>query len=483
MNTLTHAVLYQDDEGYHVLKEDHSVLNIQLRLPEHLPDWLPGLARQNIDVMWVMPGTYMNMNRAEIESMSRDVYSVHCTYKEDLSGSMKRDRLGSDHPMFLRMRRHDRIGGERYFSWPEHNEWTRSSRWQLDDAETLLTTVSYVEQELEMPLLWSVPHMALETLKVVHRRRTGSDILPFDQSQLVLWQQFIGEHGRYMMPRPAWTTLLPNGEPGLSKDARKKRYLIGYDKNWSFGGAANGLKLPIGAFERVGGDEFSKDKMGFWLYRIIDVEDTQFDGYSLYCPLDVSFRVASTDLIAFAIEQGVHLAIDSGIVWSNGGRYLEQWTKEHWQRRLHIRDAAIYQHQLARENAIDTMKGIGNSLFGKFRSAFTMDEYQHPEWDNLIIHRAIASQAWTIAKIVREYGIRPVMIETDCIYILSDEGDPVLAIPGMLDHRNELRGFKPKCVVPMTDELSALFASRVSASQRVGKILKHIGEEAYAQEL
>ena len=468
-----HAVLEQSDaDVYYTVRYDG--YTIDRIINPTIETLLTHMEHSGIYVLWVMPGCDFSnsIERSDFDNLSRDAYSAFIpTAIKDKPGFARIRRQGNSREM------------NRYLSLPEWNMWTRNEHWELPSAMTLNHTVDYVQQELGRPLMWSLGHVALDSLKEEHQSRRGDPIQPFDKGQAYLWDKFAGEHGRNMMPRPNWSKLQLNGRPGLSKDDREKKFVIVYDKNWQYGGAANSVTLGSGGFTEVPGSAYNPKSIGFWHYRITDARSL-FNGYDLYCPLDVSYSWASTRLIEAARYVGVQIEILEGIVWEKGGRYLEQWTKKHWQRRVNLRDPERYPDDAARRNAQKTTKAYGNSLFGKFASEYTEGEYNHAEWNWLIIHQAIASQVYSINKLAQDYDIVPVLVFTDSFFILSDTPDPAAAIPGILDHQDELRGFKCAGVARLTPKIVQAFSDYPrSPADRVQGLLKVIKEgiDSYAR--
>lgn len=397
----------------------------------------------HIDILYVMPDTDFSKN------IRREDFASLPEYIDWFSPPQM---AYDSQPYCVRMSRRG-YGPDYHLVFPAHMECCIPRRrdrgqWTLSDANTLSTTVNYLEKELGFPFLWTAGYNGEEYLRRVHYRMKGK-IHPLPVEQIDDFNEVL--HGA--MDRPVWRKLQENGEPGLSEEDCSNIHIVGLDKNGQYLGAANSVYVGNGGFKKVSAELHDKSLVGFWRYRLLDVSNTSFNGYDLPCPLDVNKSWASTTLLEAARTVGVEFEVLGGYIWEESGRYLERWAKDLWQKRVNLRDAKKYPHEIARENAERTMKLTPNSMVGRFMHEYSK-EYFHPDWHLGIVHQAMASQTHTLHRLLRDYGLRPVLVNKDAIYFLSNEP----AIPGFNLDPDVLKNFKKIGVAPLTSDIIEAFS-------------------------
>lgn len=425
-----------------------------------------------IDALWVLPN---------------DPLSQHITYDwfKDIPPSFSwyspPTNTYDGKPYILRFRRRQYAYPDKYIVFPAHMECAipgsgDRGQWCLPNPMALSTTIDYIENEIGIPYLWSNGHVGEEYLRKLHKN-IRTEIRPFnDPQQLEFFQQVL--HGS--MDRPVWRKLQPNGKSGLSIDVlNDELFIVGFDKNGQYTGAANSAFLGNGNYAMHPLDSFKPEFVGFWKYKILDVSDTPFNGYDLPCPLDVNRSWASTALINCALELGVEVDIRGGIVWEQQGRYLQKWASNMWQHRYNLRDSTKYPEYPARDNAERSMKAIANSMVGRFMNDYSK-EYYHKDWQLEIIHQAIASQAYTFNGLLNNHGIKPVLVNKDSFYVLTDDPQH---LPEIDSHRNELRGFKKIGIAPLSDAIIEAFSEEKSINRLESLIKKEMKEYAQTQSI
>ena len=391
----------------------------------------------HIDVLWAMPGCQLsNVVRAEhfLELGNKYHPYVPDDYKEGKPIYGAKLRLQGD-----------RLN--RFFMFPGNREWKNPQNhdkgvWYCPEPEHLLMTIDYLE--LEYPAtacLWCPSYMGMETLKNIHQGQ-GVEIVPQSPAD-TKW--FLQNVARDCCNSVAWANLHTLGS-----------HIIGYDKNGQFPGAAGSVELANGSYRRM--KTYDPDKSGFWHFTMVGNRG-YFDGNKLPIPIDRMGGWAHTDLVECCLKAGILLKIDQGIVPQQQGKYLEQWAKSMWKHRTNLKTLPRYDDVIARSNAVGTSKMITNTVPGRFAHE-SSGNYYRPDWNRGIVHRALANQMYSLARIHREFGITPVLVSKDSFYIVTDTDDPNQAIPGILDHQHEQRGYKAIGVCPLTAEIIQAFSRK-----------------------
>ena len=468
----TNAVMHQiAGDMYGIIKEDGTRIDCVM-LPERLEDLLFLHDDHRIDVLWVMPGSGFSkrIEQDDFRSIDRERYNV---YTSDY------DREGRK-PSFGRVRRQEQGAYNLHISFPEHQEWKSArdgdkGRWAAPSAATLLRTVVYLKRELDVNIVWSPATIGMDIMRGMHRDEV---ILPFPESWGYRWDAI----DRQMADWNFWSKILWDGYkllPGLSEDDRKKKYIVGLDKNGQFVGASSSALLGSGEPIEVDAASYKPEVPGFWHYTITGIDNTRFNGRDLPCPLSRDDGYASTELIRAALHVGVELKIHDGIMWEKGKKYLARWAKDMWDHRVNLSNEKRYTDPIARRNAQGSAKKMANGVIGKFRAVGRDNrpisrEYYHPDWQRGIVHQATASQTFTLNRLQRDFNVLPVLVSKDAFYVLTDEEDMAKVAPGLLDHQNELRGFKLIGHAKLTSDIVDVFFKAWERETRVDGIETYI---------
>lgn len=437
------GVLFQDDmQDYHILANGKIVwscggFNIMKLHKE--------MAENDVERVWVYPDTvFSRIVEREMFTRLPNEYDWYTPRKMDYDGQ----------PSTLRI--HRRGDSDRYIIFPQHQECAipapgLKGQWELPDPQTLYTTVSYLEQEYDIPILWSGGKIGEELLRRSHLH-IKKPIQPLPTGLGYQWDVV----QRNSMDRLVWKTYMLDAL--LLMFVSGEIHVVGVDKNGQYLGASNGAILGNGGF--IPSSHFIPKSAGFWQYKIKSIANTDFNGKLLPCPLDVKRHYASTALIEAAHEVGVDFDIIEGIVWPEKGRYLKDWTKECWKHRIAFRNGVSYPDEIAARNAERSAKLYPNSMVGRFMNDYS-EEYFHPDWQIGIIHQAIANQVYTLARLNRVFGIVPILVNKDAIYFLCNDVDVFLERTGLVQHNQELRGYKLIGHCRLTDEIKGLFSKRM----------------------
>ncbi len=164
----------------------------------------------------------------------------------------------------------------------------------------------------------------------------------------------------------------------------------------------------------------------------------------------------------------VEFDVLEGYIWPTGAKFLESWSKEMWRHRTNLRNKDTYPGQIARENAEGTVKLAANNMMG--RLAHPGGELYKPDWNLEIVHKAIANQMYSFKSWLDKAGVRPALVCTDSFWIISDEYDESMAIPGILEYMDEQRGYHHIGSCELTHPIIDLF--ELASPEAINNFLK-----------
>jgi len=429
-----HAVLAQsgNQDYWSILDETAS----QSMYAPSLPQLHAYMDANKIDVLWTMPGSqFEKVIRAEhFLDLQGKEYNVYVP-TDCLPDAKTQRRLYGARVRSISRRSHDH-----FFMFPGNREWKVPHNhdkgvWCCPEPENLLDTVNYLQEEYRVPIIWSPGHIGMDVLKAEHQRDLV-EITPLAEDQKTLFSESVA---RGCCNSVAWA----------NQANLKGTHIYGFDKNAQFLGAAQSVELGNGAFHKS--RKFDPDVVGFWHFQV-ENHRGPFNGMKLPRILDRDEGWAHTDLIRVALHCGTMLTVQGGYVWQKHDKYLERWAKSMWHHRMSLQSAGEGQKQdVARSNAASTTKMIPNTAVGLFV------RMGRPHWNHSIVHRAGANQAYSLARIYREFGILPCLVSKDAFYIASFEPDPAKVVPGLLEHKQEQRGYKLIGRCEITEEIIAAF--------------------------
>ncbi len=201
----------------------------------------------------------------------------------------------------------------------------------------------------------------------------------------------------------------------LSPDERQRAYLHSYDKNAQWLSAAGVVELGLSGIEErrdPGGKlPFDKRLPGYWRARIAGAAET-------WC---------CTPTVAWAVERGQAVAISEAYVWTRHGRAMETWYERLRGARTALQEDATPAGRLA----LGALKYTYSLTISSFNSAWHKDKKSplyRPDWRHAIVAQANANLSRALHKMDLA-GYTPVAVHKDCVYLVSDEPDPVVACP------------------------------------------------------
>jgi len=218
----------------------------------------------------------------------------------------------------------------------------------------------------------------------------------------------------------------------LAPAERGRAYLHSYDKNAAWLGACANVELGLGDLEERtvsgdagagGGVPFDPKLPGYWCARVAGAAE------AWYC----------TPTLVRAVERGQAVAISHAHVWTRHSRALASWYA-----RLRDARAALYADTTpAGRLALDVFKLTYAVTISSFAGQWHRRDsaLYRPDWRHAILAQGAANLSRAIAR-MDAAGCTPVAVNIDCVYIVSDEPDPVAACPPTITLGSGLGHFK-----------------------------------------
>jgi hypothetical protein len=424
-----HAIIRDENDYYRIKTEQEDMLKYSPDIEE-----LYRLAlRWQIDAFWVMPGCPFSrtVRKEHFLALGAKGYEVYVS--EGLKSRVTGARL--------------RVKGEfkdTFFMFPENKEWKvpqggDKGVWHVDEPVDLLRLVRLLEREYGT-CLWGPSFIGYEVFRRLAEKQKKT-LTPLSDLQVPLFLQ----EAEKMPAAFSWTNF------------QKGAYIIGVDKNAQFLGAAQSVELGNGPFKLASLYETNFEQTGFWEYNILAYPNFPFP---LTCEKSGWMHI---DLIQAYQQLGVYFTFGRGLVWNIQGRYLEEWAKQMWKARQTLKAQD--------EQAASTAKMIANTMMG------VLANKGFPHWNRAIVQRAMANQLYSLAALKKKLGITPILVSRDALYFVSEMSDPYQAVPTLLEHEHEQRGYKLINVCAMTPEIEAAFGRVEDARFGVAGVEQAIRKE------
>lgn len=396
--------------------------------------------------VWILPATTLSQ-------------TATCAWFQGFNGSwvaiVHPNPSAPDRPMcaFILPKGYGQQEGRRFtFVFPEHAGWG----WVLPDAKSLLATVTYLDQTLARPIIDS-PDL------VAHQLLTD---LTLDQPTSWVRSSLIDLHT--LQSRDGVTLSLMESVRDLvwirplTLMEQRQRYLHKYKHISLYLEACTAIRLGVGTpeFSSTGRD-YDGIRPGIWQ---VDVEQAGsiFDGKKLPYFLDGEW--ISTHQVKCCADIGYRVYVREGYYWSQSHEPLKQWGMTLWQaaERLHSQG---YQHEYGKANAshtIEMLAQLGVAILAKGKNE---GGWARPDWWVQIVGRSRAILYAHLASFARK-GIMPVLVDRDSLWIVSDDPNPLTAVP-WLRASHKWRGYFVgyKFSIPLSKEVKAIFRTAESPDQ------------------
>jgi hypothetical protein len=244
-------------------------------------------------------------------------------------------------------------------------------------------------------------------------------------------------------------------------------YLYKVDENSAYPRAAVDERFGIGdPVHYPQGTGFNHMLPGIWR---VDVEfSPDCDFTMLPSPVWQNFEWLTTPIVRHLVQMGCGIYINEAWIFPKYDYIFRNWGKNLWS----------FSQEFERGTPERTaFKQIMNEPLGLVRSKmFGTDSFKYrPDWNVAIVGATRAGVLRKVSKYAQK-GLYPIMIQLDALYYLSDEKDPNVAIPGILDHSGSLGGYKLDFCLEV-DERVRHILSTLMGSQRLAA-LNQLAEKA-----
>ena len=339
-------------------------------------------------------------------------------------------------------------------SFPAHAGWD----WRLPDARSLLATVTYLDQALATPVFDAAGRVAHQLLTHLVLDQAPSQA----RSSSVNLSTLVGSDG-HAIPLQHSARDLTWVRP-LSHVEQRQRYLHKYSH------FSHLLEACLAVQLGYGGPQYSSTgracngiRPGIWHVRT-ELAGSVFDGKRL--PGAVDGEWMSTPQVNCCRDIGYQVHIEEGYYWHEAQALLKQWATTLWQgaSRLHTHPE-LYRHAEGRTNALHTIKLLAQLGAEILLKEQTAGGWSRPDWWVQIIGRSRALLFAHLVALVRK-GTMPVLVNGDALWVVSDDLNPLTAVPGLVTpHR--WRGYSVgyEVPLPLSREVREVFAANQADQQ------------------
>ena len=352
------------------------------------------------------------------------------------------------------------------FVFPEYAGWN----WALPDARGLLATVTYLDQVLARPLIDApelIAHQLLTELTndqppaFLHVPRADERLMSIqDGTPIPLMEQ--ARDLVWMRP--------------LTLTEQRQRYLHKYiHLSWSLEACLT-AQLGGGAAEySANGRAYDGVRPGIWRVQA-ERAGSIFDGKRL--PSGIEGEWMSTPQVKCCQDIGYQISVREGYFWSQAHAFLEPWAKTLWQaaERLYTHPQH-YRHAQGRENTLRAIKHLTHLGLTIIANQERQSGWKRPDWQAQVIGRGRALLFARLASLARK-GSMPVLINHDALWVISDNPNPLTAIPGLVTARH-WNGYRVSYEVPLplSRDVQAAFRATEDPDQVVIALDTLAGED------
>jgi hypothetical protein len=332
-------------------------------------------------------------------------------------------------------------GREVGVGFAEHGDWVFK---KCRNPVQMLGSTAYLEDAIGTNIAYSSHSVGRKLMEIANSKRGRKEwIRPIDIR-------------RY--PAVIGTADVLQWKRGLTEEEAEEEWIDGYDKNSDFGAGCTHAKLGSGEPIHIGEMDLTEEtKILPGRYYIRLGGSSVWNGHELPHPTDgrsEGWFWSST--VQLAVKCGYQVRIDEGWGWEESHTILRYWATDLWAARCRLNekhkdcDRQRYFSQEARKWAYESVKQIINTSIGLLahppeNEGWTgATNWYRPDWQALIVDAAKCEMFRRIQQVMQATGKKPIGCDTDCLYYVAETADHKQAIPGMMDRRDGLGGFKEK---------------------------------------
>jgi hypothetical protein len=185
----------------------------------------------------------------------------------------------------------------------------------------------------------------------------------------------------------------------------------------------------------------------------------------------------STPQVKCCQDIGYQIQVREGYYWQEAHTLLKQWATTLWQagERLHTH-SQLYRHTQARTNASRTITRLSQRGVAILAEEQTVGGWARPDWWAQIVGRSRATLFAHLVGLVRK-GTMPVLIDRDAFWMVSNDPNPLTAVPGLLK-ASKWRGYTIgyEAPLPLSQEVRTIFRTAEPADQLAMALDRLAGE-------
>lgn len=407
-----------------------------------LNELLDHLWQTRVTEVWVMPATILSRTAtcAQFEQVSSQwITVVHPDPREP----------GRPLSVLLWPRGSDQRATRRLaIVFPENAGWP----WALTDARSLLATVTYLAQALGRSLIDSAELMAHQLLTELTR-----DYAPFSPRSSSPFFQTLASRDGVPIPLLETTHRVVWMRP-LSLAEERQRYLHKYTHLSRDLEACLTVRLGKGTPDySANGRAYDGIRPGIWRLHA-ERAGSIFDGKRLPGALDGEW--GSTPHVKCCQDISYQVTVQEGYAWSQSQTLLTKWAQTLWQAAEDVQmHPQKYRHPQGRANATRTIMQLAERGVAILAREEANGGWGRPEWWVQVVGSSRALLFRHLAGLARQ-GTMPVLIDRDAFWVVSNDPNPLTAVPGLVTAR-QWRGYLLGYAVPLalSREVKAVFGS------------------------
>jgi hypothetical protein len=233
--------------------------------------------------------------------------------------------------------------------------------------------------------------------------------------------------------------------------------------------ACQGVSVGTGECFHIQGEGNGKQP-GIFHIKSCAYDGDMFDGITL--PYLFLGDWITLDMLKLARQQNYQITIDESYIFEEGHVMLKKWAADLWASRQALKEEDFkYPHPVARQNAYGTIKEI--ALIGVGKLAHKEQSFYHPNWWADTVGKSVVTLVFNLLAYAKN-GYYPFLIYSDGLYFPSEEKNIMKALPGILDRKDDLGGYKHVSSVRITAEI--VEASQTLKPGEMVSLLKKAGK-------
>jgi hypothetical protein len=351
--------------------------------------------------------------------------------------------------------------------FPEHDGWG----WVLPDAKSLLASVTYLDQVLGRTVA-DAPELVAHQLLTELTADQPTTSLRASQLELPHLPTSDGVSPPILQSAREFAWMRP-----LLLAEQRQRYLHKYIHLSLVLEAAMSIYLGAGVPQHSpAGRAYDGRRPGLWRVEA-EPAGSLFDGRRL--PSCLKGEWMSTPQVQCCRTIGYQVRIREGYAWQEAYPVLQRWATTLWQaaERLQTRPQ-FFRHVQARANASCTITKLAERGVALLAQGQAAGGWGRPAWWASLVGSSQAALFAQLVRLVRK-GTMPVLVAGDALWVVSNDPDPLTAVPGLATARR-WQGYSVGYTdpLPLSEEVQAAFRTTGDA-RHLGQRLDTLARDVF----